>query len=42
VGWGVFRAVSGGCDVVFLPWFWRPIMLLIRLVPERMFKRLRL
>ncbi len=42
VGRGVYRAVCGGSDVVYLPWFWRPIMLLIRLVPERMFKRLRL
>jgi decaprenylphospho-beta-D-erythro-pentofuranosid-2-ulose 2-reductase len=42
VGRGVYRALSRGGDVVYLPWFWRPIMLLIRLVPERMFKRLRL
>ena len=42
VGRGVYRALCGGSDVVYLPRFWRPIMLLIRLVPERMFKRLRL
>jgi hypothetical protein len=42
VGRGVYRALRGGSDVVYLPRFWRPIMLLIRLVPERMFKRLRL
>ena len=42
VGRGVHRALSRGTDVVYLPWYWRPIMLLIRLVPERVFKRLRL
>jgi short-subunit dehydrogenase len=42
VGQGVYRALCGGRDVVYLPWFWRPIMLIIRLVPERMFKRLNL
>jgi decaprenylphospho-beta-D-erythro-pentofuranosid-2-ulose 2-reductase len=42
VGRGVYRALCGGSDVVYLPWFWRPIMVLIRSVPERMFKRLRL
>jgi hypothetical protein len=42
VGRGVYRAISRGSDVAYLPWFWRPIMLLIRLVPERVFKRLRL
>jgi decaprenylphospho-beta-D-erythro-pentofuranosid-2-ulose 2-reductase len=42
VGRGVYRAMSRGPDIAYLPWFWRPIMLLIRLVPERLFKRLRL
>jgi decaprenylphospho-beta-D-erythro-pentofuranosid-2-ulose 2-reductase len=42
VGEGVARAVERGRDVVYIPWFWRWIMLLIRLVPERLFKRLRL
>jgi len=42
VGRGVYRALCDGRDVVYLPWFWRPIMLLIRSVPERMFKRLSL
>jgi decaprenylphospho-beta-D-erythro-pentofuranosid-2-ulose 2-reductase len=35
-------AIDRGRDVVYLPWFWRPIMLVIRLIPERLFKRLRL
>jgi short-subunit dehydrogenase len=42
VGRGVYRAMSKGPDIAYLPWFWRPIMFLIRLVPERLFKRLRL
>jgi len=26
-------------DVVFVPWFWRPIMGIVRMIPERIFKR---
>jgi len=36
---GCLRAVEKGRDVVYLPWFWRWIMLIIRLIPERIFKR---
>ncbi len=39
---GIVRAIERGADVVYLPWFWRVIMLVIRLIPERVFKRLRL
>lgn len=39
---GIYRAIVRGKDVVYLPWFWRWIMFVLRLVPERMFKRLRL
>jgi short-subunit dehydrogenase len=42
VGRGIYRALCRGNDVVYLPWFWRLVMWLIRLVPERIFKRLRL
>jgi hypothetical protein len=28
--------------VAYIPWFWRPVMALIRAVPESLFKRLRL
>jgi short-subunit dehydrogenase len=38
----VVRAITGGRDVVYVPWFWRGIMLVIRSIPERLFKRLRL
>jgi hypothetical protein len=36
------RAMDGGFGVVYTPWFWRWIMLLIRHVPERLFIRTRL
>jgi len=39
---GIVRAYRGNADVVYLPWFWRPIMSVIRLIPERLFKRLSL
>jgi hypothetical protein len=39
---GILRAIEKRRDVVYLPWFWRWIMLIIRHVPERVFKRLSL
>lgn len=39
---GVVRAVDSGRDgVVYLPWWWRLIMLAIKALPERVFKRLK-
>ena len=38
----VVRAIEGGADVVYTPWWWRWVMLAVRLVPERLFKRLSL
>jgi short-subunit dehydrogenase len=40
VGRGIVRAVDRGKDVVYLPWFWRFIMLMVRAIPETLFKRL--
>lgn len=37
----IFRAWEKKRDVVHVPWFWRPIMGAIKLVPERLFKRTR-
>lgn len=42
VGRGVQRAIERRRDVVYIPWFWRPLMAAIRSVPERIFKRLHL
>ncbi len=39
---GIVRAVAERRDVVYLPWFWRLIMLVARLIPEPIFKRLKL
>jgi short-subunit dehydrogenase len=39
---GIIRAVERRNDVVYIPWFWAGIMLLIRLVPGKIFKKLNL
>jgi len=39
---GIVKAIDNGRSVVYLPWFWRWIMLVIRLVPEPVFKRIKL
>lgn len=38
----ILHAMDKRRDVIFTPWFWRWIMLIIRLVPERIFKKLKL
>jgi short-subunit dehydrogenase len=38
----LLRAVERTCDEVYTPWFWRWIMLAVRAIPERVFKRLEL
>jgi decaprenylphospho-beta-D-erythro-pentofuranosid-2-ulose 2-reductase len=39
---GIVRAVDSARDgVVYLPWWWRLIMLAIKAMPERVFKRLK-
>jgi decaprenylphospho-beta-D-erythro-pentofuranosid-2-ulose 2-reductase len=38
----IVRAIERRRDVVYTPWFWRWIMLVIRAIPEPVFKRLRL
>jgi short-subunit dehydrogenase len=42
VGKGIFRAIVKGQDVVYVPWFWRPMMLIVRSIPDAIFKRLRM
>lgn len=42
VGECIVRAVETKRDSIYTPWFWRYIMLIIRNVPERIFKRLKL
>lgn len=42
VGARIARTVHQRGDVRYLPWFWRYIMLIIRSIPEPLFKRLKL
>lgn len=37
---GIVKAVKSGKDEVYLPWFWKYIMLIIKYIPEFIFKRL--
>ncbi len=39
---GIYEAIEKKKDIVYLPWFWSPIMRVIRGVPEAIFKRMRL
>jgi short-subunit dehydrogenase len=40
VGVGIYKAIRQKKEVVYLPFFWRPIMLIVKSIPERVFKRL--
>jgi decaprenylphospho-beta-D-erythro-pentofuranosid-2-ulose 2-reductase len=42
VGQGIVRAMDRSSTVVYLPFFWRWIMLIIRSIPEGLFRRLKL
>ncbi|HEY0838655.1 MAG TPA: SDR family oxidoreductase [Vulgatibacter sp.] len=42
VGRGIYKAIARGSGVVYLPFFWRPIMAIIRAIPESVFVRLKL
>ena len=42
VGRGVYNAMISPRAVVYLPWYWRWVMKIIRLVPEPIFARLKL
>ncbi|MGH7781978.1 MAG: SDR family oxidoreductase [Candidatus Binataceae bacterium] len=35
----IYAAYRRKAEVVYVPWFWRPIMAIVRLIPERVFKR---
>jgi short-subunit dehydrogenase len=39
---GILKAIGKRRDVVYLPSFWRMIMLFIKIIPERIFKRMKL
>jgi short-subunit dehydrogenase len=39
---GIVQAIDRRRNIVYLPWFWRWIMLVIRHIPEALFKHLKL
>lgn len=41
VAGSIVKAIENGREVIYTPWFWRPIMTVIRLLPEFVFKRMR-
>lgn len=42
VGAAIYKAMKNGKDVIYVPFFWQYIMLIIRNIPETLFKRLSL
>lgn len=38
----IYKAVKGSSDIVYIPWFWSPVMQIIKWIPERIFKTLNL
>jgi short-subunit dehydrogenase len=42
IGERIVAALGNSADVVYLPWFWRYIMLIIKSIPEPIFKRMKL
>jgi hypothetical protein len=43
VGRAIYNAAEGGRgDVIYVRWIWRFVMMVIRFIPERVFKRLSL
>lgn len=36
------RAILRGKDILYTPWYWQPILLIVRSIPETIFKRLRM
>jgi hypothetical protein len=39
VGKSIFKAMKKGTEVLYVPFFWRYIMLIINNIPEFIFKR---
>jgi short-subunit dehydrogenase len=40
VGERIVRALDRGRDVIYIPWFWRCVMWIVRMIPEAIHKRL--
>ncbi|MGH2544126.1 MAG: SDR family oxidoreductase [Ardenticatenaceae bacterium] len=41
-GKAIYHAIVNRKDVIYVPWYWQIIMTVIKLIPERLFKRLNL
>ena len=39
---GIFNAIKKKKETIYLPFFWRYIMLIIKFIPEKIFKHLKL
>ncbi|MCB0320434.1 MAG: SDR family oxidoreductase [Bdellovibrionales bacterium] len=39
---GIVQAIDRRQEIIYLPWFWRPIMFIISSIPEKLFKRMSL
>jgi short-subunit dehydrogenase len=42
IGKGIYKAIKKRKNVIYLPWYWRPIMLIVKSIPEPIYKRLTL
>ncbi len=42
VGKGIYDALKSNNDIVYLPWFWKYIMLIVKSIPEKIFKKMKL
>lgn len=42
VGKRIFKALMNGEEILYVPWFWRGIMLIIKAMPESFFKKMQL
>ena len=40
VGLDIYNAMKKGSEVLYTPWFWRYIMLIVKSIPEPIFKKL--
>ena len=38
----IVKAINRKKDIIYTPWFWRWIMLIIKLIPEKIFKKMNL
>ena len=42
VGKGIYKAMLAGKDIAYLPVYWKLIMFVIKIIPEGIFKKMRL